>query len=68
MEEQVKKILEELTNDPLIEFASENSISKKFIVNQGASSVYRTNVSFSNNETSKTINSNQETHRKHRRV
>ncbi len=40
----------------ILTYSGTNPINSEFIVSQGAASVYRTNVSFSENETSKTIN------------
>ena len=40
----------------IVNYTGPTPVNTEFIVNQGASAVYRTNVSFSNNETSKTIN------------
>lgn len=40
----------------ILTYGGTNSINSEFIVSQGGATVYRTNVSFSENETSKTLN------------
>ncbi|MDP2685749.1 MAG: VWA domain-containing protein [Aequorivita sp.] len=40
----------------ILTYGGTNPINSEFIVSQGAATVYRTNVSFSENETSKTLN------------
>ena len=40
----------------IVTYSGANSVSSEFVVTQGATKVYRTNISFSENETSKTLN------------
>lgn len=40
----------------ILTYSGTNPINSEFVVTQGAATVYRTNVSFSENETSKTLN------------
>src|SRR5690606_41832704 len=40
----------------ILNYSGTNPVNSEFIVLQGAATVYRTNVSFSENETSKTLN------------
>ena len=40
----------------IVTYSGTSSVNSEFIVSQGAATVYRTNVSFSENETSKTLN------------
>ena len=40
----------------IVTYSGANSVSSEFVVTQGATKVYRTNISFSENETSKSLN------------
>jgi hypothetical protein len=40
----------------ILNYSGTNAVNSEFVVTQGAATVYRTNVSFSENETSKTLN------------